>query len=139
MEILIEIAKKMNELLEADDMDNAVLEEICQTLKEQTNVRFRLMDFKFFNKERLALINAQKIEFVRKQNFKAAANKRDLELKCLKHIQAKEQFKIKKSMFDIEENIFAYFYTGTAKNDRKIYSRLTSPGNGFFENPLLAW
>lgn len=93
---------------------------------------------KFFNKERLALINAQKIEFIRKQNFKAAADKRDLELKCLKHIQAKEQFKIRKSMFDIEENIFAYFYTGTAKNDRKIYSRLTSPENGFFENPLLA-
>lgn len=42
----IEIVQKMNELLEADEMDNAVLEEICQTLKEQTNVRFRLMDFK---------------------------------------------------------------------------------------------
>ena len=138
MEILTEIAKKMNELLEADEMDNAVLEEICQMLKEQTNVRFRLMDFKFFSKERLALINAQKIEFVRKQNFKAAAIKRDLELKCLKHIQAKEQFKIRKSMFDVEENIFAYFYTGTAKNDLKIYNRLTSPGNGFFRNPNIS-
>ncbi len=135
METLIEIEKKMNELLEADKMDNAMLEEICQSLKEQPNVRFRLMDFKYFNKERLAIINAQKIELVRMQNFDAAAKKRELELKCLKHIQGKEQFKIEKSMFDIEENIFAYFYTGTAKNDLKIYSRLTSPENGFFKNP----
>jgi len=135
METLIEIAKKMNELLEADEIDNAELEEICQSLKEQTNVRFRLMDFNYFNKERLAVINAQKIEFVRKQNFEAAANKRQLEKKCLKHIHGKEQFKIEKSMFDTEENIFAYFYTGTAKNDLKIYSRMTSPENGFFKNP----
>ena len=138
MEILTEIAKKMNELLEADEMDNAVLEEICQMLKEQTNVRFRLMDFKFFNEERLAEINAQKIELIRNQSFDAAANKREHEVKCLKHIQGKEQFKIGKSMFDTEENIFAYFYTGTAKNDLKIYNRLTSPGNGFFRNPNIS-
>jgi len=138
MEILVEIAKKMNELLEADDMDNAVLEEICKTLKEQPNVRFRLMDFKYFNEERLAMLQNQKIELVRNQNFEAAANKRELEVKCLKHIQAKKQFKIEKSLFDTEDNIFAYFYTGTAQNDLEIYSRLTSPGTGFFRNPNIS-
>jgi hypothetical protein len=45
---------------------------------------------------------------------------------------------IKKSLFDTEDNIFAYFYTGTAQNDLEIYSRLTSLGTGFFRNPNIS-
>ena len=135
MEILLEIAEKMNNLLESDQLDYASLEEICLTIKDQTRVRFRLMDFEFFNEEKVAVITAKKLRLIQEQNFEGAANMRDIEKKYLKHINFKKSFEIEKSMFFSEDDLLVYFHTGTAKNDNAIYSRLTSPGIGFFKCP----
>ena len=53
MEIILQIAENLNELLESDQMDNALLDEICQALKEEICLKFKLMDFEFFNEERI--------------------------------------------------------------------------------------
>ena len=135
METLVQIAENLNELLEADQMDNALLEEICQALKEEICLKFKLMDFEFFNEERMVKITSEKKTFVRERNFEAAANQRDLEKNFEKHIRFKKYFNMEKSMFYPEDNMLVYFYSGTAKNDHVIYSRLTSSGTGFFKSP----
>lgn len=134
-EKLEKIADWMNELLEADPMDNERLEEICQFLLDQTKVRFRLFDFEFFNEERLTIIRAERLNLVGEQDYRAICKQRDLEKKCLKHIRFKKYFRMEKSMFYSDENILVYFHTGTAKNDQTIYLRLTLPKTGFFINP----
>jgi len=112
-----------------------LLEEICQALKEKICLKFKLMDFEFFNEERMVKITAEKKRFVKERNFEAAANWRDLEKNFEKHIRFKKYFNIEKSMFYPEDNILLYLYLGTAKNDQVIYSRLTSTGTGFFKSP----
>lgn len=135
MEILRNIADNMNELLDADQFDSARLEEMCLILKEQSKVRFRLMDFEYLNEERLKTYRDDHVVLIWRKNFKAAANKRDHIKKCEKYIRFKRLFRIEKSMFHFARNKLVYFYTGTAKNDLAIYSRLTSTNIGFFQDP----
>lgn len=132
-EELIELTKQMNDRLEAHYWDNEWLEQICSFWQEQTNIRFRILDFEYYNEERLAAITQEKIAFVRAQNFEAAANKREIEKKFIKHVTFKKELGIEHSAFHFEENMLVYLYTGTARNDSALYSRLTSPANGFFK------
>lgn len=132
---LEKIADWMNEMLEADPMDNAKLEQICQFLLDQTKVRFNLFDFEYFNEDRLAILQTERPNIVREGDYKAICKHDDLEKKCMKHIRFKEYFRIEKSFFYSDENKLVYFHTGKAKNDLTIYSRLTLTRTGFFVNP----
>lgn len=131
---LEKIADWMNEMLEADPMDNDRLEQICQFIIDQTKVRFNLLDFEFFTEERLAILKAERPNVFRDRDHSAICKQEDLEKNCQKHIRFKKYFRIEKSMFYSDENILIYFHTGTAKNDLTIYSRLTLPKTGFFIN-----
>ena len=132
IEALNELTKQLNELLVADQIDSAQLEKVCCAWQSQTNIRFWVVDFVHYNEEQLELITQEKIAFVREQNFEGAANKREIEKKFIKHVTFKKEFEIEKSAFHFEENTLVYLYTGTAKNDKTLLSRLTSPENGFF-------
>ncbi len=134
-EKLEKIADWMNELQEVDPMNNERLEQICQFLMDQTKVRFNLLDFEFFNEERLTILKAERPNVVKNGDYKAIRRHDNLKKKCLKHIRFKKYFKIEKSFFYSDENKLVYFYSGTAKNDKTIYSRLTQPKTGFFINP----
>lgn len=132
IEELKELTKEMNDLMEAEDVDKNWLEEVCNLWQNQTNIRFRLVDLEYYNEERLNSITEEKIAFVKAQNFEGAANKREIEKKFIKHVEFKKELEIENSAFHFEENMLVYLYTGTAKNDKLLYSRLTSPENGFF-------
>jgi len=135
MEILAKIVDDLNELLEAEVMNNEQFKEICQLLQDQPKVRFRLLDFDFFNVQRLSIINSERLNLAGGENYMAISNLNNLEKKCMKHIRFKKYFRMEKSMFYSDENILVYFHTGTAKNDQIIFSRLTLPKVGFFINP----
>lgn len=129
---LNELTKQLNEMLVADQIDSAQLEEVCNAWQNQTNIRFRLVDLEYYNEEKLNTITEEKIEFVKAQNFEGAANMREIEKKFIKHVEFKKELEIENSAFHFEESMLVYIYTGTAKNDKLLYSRLTSPENGFF-------
>lgn len=90
------------------------------TLKSEFNIKIKLIDFEYFNEERLMNAKEEKIICVRLQNFEKAASNRDLELECQKHIDLKNQFELNKSMFDLKEGYLLYYYFGTSLNDRKM-------------------
>lgn len=133
IEELNDLTKEMNDLLEAEDVDKNRLEEVCNLWQNQTSIRFRLLDFEYYNEDQLKIITEEKIAFVREQNFEGAANKREIEKKFIKHVTFKKEMEIEKSAFHFEENILVYIYTGTARNDSVLLSRLTSPEKGFFK------
>lgn len=129
------IVDALNQQLNADQMDTARFERICKYMKTQTYARFKLVDFEFYNEERLALINAEDLNTVRGQDYESCVKQFKLTKNFMKHIRFQKYFKIEKSMFYSEENILIYFHTGTAKNDKTIYAHLTQPEKGFFINP----
>ena len=132
---LEKITDWMNVMLEAEQLDNSKLEQICQFLLDQTKIRFKLFDFEFFNEERLAILQAERSNVIRDGDYKALCKHDDIEEKCKKHIRFKKYFRIEKSFFYSDENKLVYFHTGKAKNDLTIYSRLTLTRTGFFVNP----
>lgn len=131
-EELNELTKQLNDMLVADQIDSVQLEKVCCAWRGKENIRFRLLDFEYYNEDQLKIITEEKIAFVREQNFEGAANKREIEKKFIKHVEFKKELEIEHSAFHFEENMLVYLYTGTAKNDKVLYSRLTSPVNGFF-------
>lgn len=84
IEELKELTKQMNDRQEAHYWDNEWLEQICSFWQEQTNIRFRLLDFEYYNEDQLKIITEEKIAFVREQNFEGAANKWEIEKKFIK-------------------------------------------------------
>ena len=130
---LNELTKQLNDMLVADQIDSAQLEEVCNAWQNQTNIRFWVLDFEHYNEEQLESITQEKISFVREQNFEGAAAKRVIEKKYIKHLNFKKELGIEASAFHLVKNILVYFYTGKAKNDITLLSRLTYPENGFFK------
>ena len=135
MEILVKMADNLNKLLNVNQMDSPRLEKICQTLKEQLRVKFKLMDFEFFNEERMAVLRTEKKQFTKEKNYEDAASKQELMNECQKHIRFKKYFKLKKSIFYPEDNKLVYLHTGKSKNDPAIYAYLTSIETGIFKSP----
>lgn len=135
MKELIKIAENLNELLEMEVMDNEKLEEICNILKSSKMYHFVIADFEFFNQEKLALIVEEKFKSCSIQDFERTSILRDLEKKCEKHVLFNRFFKLENSLFYPDFYTLVYFFTGKSKNDRAIYSRVTSPQNGLFRKP----
>lgn len=133
IEELNELTKQLNDMLVAEQINSAQLEKVCSAWQSQTDIRFRLVDLEYYNEEKLNTITEEKIAFVKAQNFEGAANKREIEKKFIKHVEFKKELEIENSAFHFEENMLVYLYTGTAKNDKVLYSRLISRENGFFK------
>lgn len=124
METCENIIRNLNELLEADNINMQQFDDLLKSLKELYNPRIKLIDFEFYNEESKERFSKEKLICVKLHNFDKAAYNRGLELECLKYINLKTEFEIKKSMFYYEQNYLLYFYLGTAKNDKSIRSFL---------------
>jgi hypothetical protein len=114
------ILQWLNDMLEKDNPDLELFETLLMTLKSEYNPKIKLIDFEYYNEERLMKAKEEKLICVRLQNFEKAASNRDLELDCQKHIGLKNQLDLIKSMFDLKDGYLLYYYFGTSLNDRKI-------------------
>lgn len=120
MMVVEEILEKLQLTLNIADFNTAEFENLLESLIEQEKVKLKILDFEYYNEERLEHAKKEKIEGVKSQNFEWAASWRDKEKKILKYIELREEFDIKKSGFHYEEGFLLYFYLGTEKNDIQI-------------------
>lgn len=118
--VVEEILEKLQLTLNIADFNTAEFENLLESLIEQEKVKLKILDFEYYNEERLEHAKKEKIEGVKSQNFEWAASWRDKEKKILKYIELREEFDIKKSGFHYEEGFLLYFYLGTEKNDIQI-------------------
>jgi len=114
------VIQELNNLLETDSFDIMQFDIIYRLIKEQETAKTKLIDFEYYNEERLEEAKNEKIICVQLQNFEKAASSRDLELECQKYVDLKKEFKIEKSRFHYEQNFLLYFYLGTSKNDKLV-------------------
>lgn len=83
-------------------------------------LKIKLFDFEYNNKERAAIIAKKKTDCIESMNFEDAASFRDKEKEILKYIKLREEYDISKSVFHFEEGYLIYLYLNTEKNDRQI-------------------
>jgi hypothetical protein len=93
---------------------------LYQSIKQNSPIQIKLIDFEYFNEKRLEEAQKEKIICVQLQDFERAASNRDLESECQKYVDIKNEFKIEKSRFHFEQNYLLYFCLGTAKNDKLV-------------------
>jgi len=111
---------ELNSFLESDSFDIEEFDKLYQSLKLNNTFKIKLIDFDYYNEERLEEAKKEKIICVQLQNFERAASNRDLELECQKYVDIKSEYKIEKSAFHYEHKYLMYFYLGTAKNDKLV-------------------
>ncbi len=124
MDILEDIILKLDELLEADRFDELQFDGLLKTSKERFNLKIRMIDFEFYNEERIIDAQAEKKKGLELQDFEYTANYRELERECLKYIEFKAELNIRKSMFLCEPIFLFYCFFGTAKNDLLVKERI---------------
>ena len=126
-DVLDEIADGLNELLKVDPLDQVHLQKLYDQLIDIPEVRFKIMDFVFYDEKNLKTLTEEKIKQIRLQNFELVANARNQEKECIKNIKFKKYFKLQNSFFYPEEDKLFYFYLGTARNDKVIKALFTEP------------
>ena len=130
MDTLKFIVAKLNEMLEAEQFDKEQVEFYFALLEEKYNFEIQLIDFKFYNEEKLREAQTEKKKGLELQDFEYTANYRAIERECLKCLDYKSEWKINKSVFLPEpgKNLlnslipvyFYYCHFGAAKNDARI-------------------
>jgi xanthine dehydrogenase molybdopterin-binding subunit B len=121
------IAAKLNKMLEIEQFDDEMFGFYIALLKEKYNFEIQLIDFEFYNEERLQQAQTEKKKGLEFRDFEYTANCMELEKICLKCLEYKAEWKIDKSVFlpNPGRNIlnslipvyFYYCHCGTAKND----------------------
>ena len=124
------IVAKMNEMLEVEQFNNELFSFFKTLLEEKFNFEFRLIDFEFYNEERLHQAKTEKKKGVKSQDFEYTAKYRELERSCLKCLDYKAEWKIDKSVFLPEPgrelriiptpDYLFYCHFGTAANDNSV-------------------
>ena len=143
METYEDIVLLLNELLNAEVLDNELLErsvdQFIELCKSKTFRNDKLtdsldqiyqpgivwMDFELYTEEKKEKARLEKVANVRKGNFEYAANMRDVEKDCRTYLQFKKHHGFKKSAFVLIQGFLIYTYFGTAKNDHLIKGFLT--------------
>lgn len=130
MDTLKFIVAKLNEMLESEQFDSEQFEFYFALLKEKYNFEIQLIDFEFYNIEKLKEAQIEKKKGLELQDFEYTANYRELERMCLKYLEYKAEWKIDKSIFLPEPGrnllnslipvYFYYCHFGAAKNDARI-------------------
>jgi hypothetical protein len=118
---------KLNKMLEAEQFDDEIFEFYIALLKEKYNFEIQLIDFEYYNEEKLREAQIEKKKGLELQDFEYTANCRELEKMCLKCLDYKTKWKIDKSVFLPEpgKNLlnslipvyFYYCHFGNTKND----------------------
>jgi hypothetical protein len=120
METTENLILKLNELLSGDKFYIRKFDYILKKFKELGNSKIILIDFEYYNPERLGLIKKKKMACINNQNYEEAAGNRILETECQNYITLREEYGITKSMFFFEKEYLFYFYFGSAKIDKKV-------------------
>ena len=120
METSENLVLKLNELLEGNRFYRKRLDILLKEFKELENAKIVLIDFEYFNEERLRLLKKEKMNYIRKQDFPKAAEYRNYETECQNYIDIKEEYGISRSMFYFEKEYLFYFYFGIYKNDERV-------------------
>jgi hypothetical protein len=115
-----DIISKLNKMLEDDIFRINEFDKLIKQLKEEHNIKIKLLDFKYYNEYRRKLARKEKIKNIKIQEFETAANWRNLEKDCLSFISIRKEYDIGKSTFYYEQEYMFYFYLGNAKNDKKV-------------------
>jgi hypothetical protein len=124
------IIVKLNKMLEAEQFDDEMFELYIALLKEKYNFEIQLIDFEFYNEEKLREAQTEKRKGLELQDFEYTANYRELEKICLKCLDYKAQWNIEKSIFinrpDSNSRIVPalnhifYCHFGSALNDSQV-------------------
>jgi hypothetical protein len=120
METTENLVLQLTELLGGDRFYRKKFDYLWKEFKELENPGIMLIDFEYYNDDRLTILKKKKSESIEKQDFEAASVYRDLEAECQEYIDIKEEYNITESMFYYEKEYLFYFYFGTAKNDKKV-------------------
>jgi hypothetical protein len=108
---------KLNEMLEADQFDLDEFKRIIGLIEKAHNADIKVLDFEYYNEERLSSLQREKIERIKTQDFENAAKIREFEKECESYISIRTDYGIEKSEFYYDPDYLFYFYFGTAKND----------------------
>jgi len=111
---------ELNNFLVSEQFDIEAFDAFFLALKQNTSFKIKLIDFEYYNEQRLEEAKKEKISSVQYQNWERAASNRDLELLCQKFIDIRNQFNIEKSSFLYEEDYLLYLFLGTARNDKRV-------------------
>ena len=114
-------------MLEIEQFDDEMFGFYIALLKEKYNFEIQLIDFEFYNEERLQQAQTEKKKGLDLRDFEYTANCMELEKTCLKCLEYKAEWKIDKSVFlpkpgrnllnSLIPVYFYYCHFGTAKND----------------------
>ena len=127
MDTLEAIVAKLNEMLEVERFEKEQFGFYIKLLEEKYLCVIRMVDFEFYNDERLHKAQTEKKKGLESQDFEYAAKYRNLERLCLKCLDYKTQWNINKSVFLYENernlrvkptlNYIYYCHFGSAQND----------------------
>lgn len=111
---------ELNILLEVENFEIQQFEKIFFQLFSDKKLEIMLVDFEYYNEE--FCLESRKAKELKMLNldYQEAARFRDFEVKCEKHLKLKEELKIVKSEFYIENKTLFYLCLGNSKNDRQI-------------------
>jgi hypothetical protein len=112
-------------MLDCERFYSRRFDKLLNELKELENPKIVLIDFEYYNCEKLKFYYDKKLEFITIQDFEAAARYYTLEKECQEYLDIKEGYGIKKSMFFFEKEFLFYFYLGTTKIDNKVKEYIT--------------
>jgi len=117
---------KLNELLVAEQFNREEFESILRSFEEQFKPNILILDFEYYNEDRLESARSNKMTKLKLQDFEATAKFRKMEKECMIYIEIKTEFKIKKSTFFYVNDYLFYSYLGTAKNDKTVRVLISS-------------
>lgn len=117
--------KRLDGLLEADDLKMAIFDRTLQRFAKRFNPKIAIIDFKYFDERRLKKVRREIEKQERLQNFRYLQNLDRLEVICVSYIEIRKLAKLEKSKFLFENNYLLYCHCGNSKNDRQIITWLS--------------
>lgn len=120
METTENLILKLNKILDGERFYPMRFKILLNEFKELENPKIVLIDFEYYNEEKLKFFHDKKLESITIQDFESAAKYRILEKECQEYLDLKEDYGINKSMFFYEKELLIYFYFGTAKIDNIV-------------------
>ncbi len=111
---------RLNGFLEADQLQIGDFGRTLKRFEKRFDPKVGVIDFKYFDEQRLMKVRKKMIKQERLQNFGYLQNLSKLEQICLNYIELRKFFNFEKSVFLFEENYLLYCYCGTSYNDRQI-------------------
>jgi hypothetical protein len=136
METADVIVFELNIMLFAKKFDQQHFKDLWNRLRVAFNPRTGIIDFEKDNEIKLKTAQREKIMNIKNSNFEKAASLRQFQKDCIRYIEMKKKYKIRRSIFIFKDNYLAYVHLGNARNDNRTKEIiLSNPLNkGWLEN-----